>query len=115
MGRGAIMGRIPLASAAICCLALSSCANSGPQSIGRDMFMVSARVPLTGQTGAKTEALETAQKHCASQGKQMSVENITSSECALHGGCGEAEIIYMCLPANSQLRQPSSMTEQSGS
>jgi hypothetical protein len=27
----------------------------------------------------------------------MMLGNISSSECALHGGCGEAQIIYSCL------------------
>ena len=28
------------------------------------------------------------------------LDHITSSECALHGGCGEAEISYFCLDEN---------------
>ena len=81
-------------------LALSACANSGPQPIGNGTYLESVRVPLSGQTGAKTEALETANKHCAQMGKQLQLVNITSSECALHGGCGEAQITYTCVDGN---------------
>ena len=76
---------------------LYGCANSGPQSIGRDSYIESVRVPFSGQTGAKSEALKSANLHCASQGKQMLLTNISSGECAWHGGCGEAQVIYMCL------------------
>jgi len=79
---------------------LASCANTGPQSIGKDTYIESVRVPLSGQSGAKAEALSTANKHCAQEGKKLLLDHITSSECALHGGCGEAEIIYLCLDEN---------------
>ncbi len=79
---------------------LSSCANSGPQMIGKDSYLVSARVPFSGQTGAKTEALATANSHCTQLGKHLMLNHITSSECALHGGCGEAEVTYFCLDEN---------------
>jgi hypothetical protein len=82
-------------------IALAACASSGPQSIGGGKFMASARVPLNGQTGAKTKALETANKHCASLGKEALVEDVKASECALHGGCGEAEVIYTCADRKS--------------
>lgn len=82
-------------------LVLAACASSGPQSIGGGKFMASARVPLDGQTGAKTKALETANKHCASLGKEALVENVKASECALHGGCGEAEVVYRCVDKGS--------------
>lgn len=81
--------------------ALAACASSGPQSIGGGKFMASARVPLNGQTGAKTKALETANKHCASLGKEALVEDVKASECALHGGCGEAEVVYRCVDKGS--------------
>lgn len=63
--------------------------------------MASARVPLNGQTGAKTKALEAANKHCASLGKEALVEDVKASECALHGGCGEAEVVYRCVDKGS--------------
>ena len=76
---------------------LSACANSGPQSVGKDTFIESVRVPFSGQSGAKTEALKTANEHCAQIGKKLLLNRINSSECALHGGCGEAEITYLCV------------------
>lgn len=82
-------------------IALAACASSGPQSIGGGKFMASARVPLNGQTGAKTKALEAANKHCASLGKEALVEDVKASECALHGGCGEAEVVYRCVDKGS--------------
>lgn len=78
-------------------LLLTSCANSGPQPIGKDSYIETVRVPLSGQSGAKTEALVTANKHCAQIGKRLLLDTISSSECALHGGCGEAQITYFCL------------------
>jgi hypothetical protein len=81
--------------------ALAACASSGPQSIGGGKFMASARVPLSGQTGAKTKALETANKHCTSLGKEALIEDVKASECALHGGCGEAEVVYRCVDRGS--------------
>jgi hypothetical protein len=81
-------------------LVLTGCANSGPQSIGKDMYLETVRVPFSGQSGAKSEALVTANKHCAAMGKRLLMNNITSSECALHGGCGEAQVTYLCLDEN---------------
>jgi hypothetical protein len=78
-------------------LTLTACASSGPRPIGPGRYMASARVPLTGQTGAKTKALETANRHCASLGKTVLVESVKAQECALHGGCGEAEVVYSCV------------------
>lgn len=80
--------------------ALASCANSGAQQIGKDKYMVSARVPFSGQTGAKTDAMNTANAHCAQLGKEILLINAKSSECALHGGCGEAEVTFMCVDKN---------------
>lgn len=79
---------------------LAGCANTGPQPIGKDTYIESVRVPFSGQSGAKAEALATANKHCAQEGKKLLLDHITSSECALHGGCGEAEIMYLCLNEN---------------
>ena len=76
---------------------LFGCASSGPQSIGRDTFMQSIRVPFSGAGGAKADALKAANLHCANQGKNMLLTDINSGECAWRGGCGEAQITYMCL------------------
>ena len=90
-------------------LVVASCANSGVQSIGKDTYMVSARVPFSGQTGAKTEALNSAASHCASLGKKMMMNAIDSSECALRGGCGEAQVVYSCLDSNDPRYQTPNM------
>jgi hypothetical protein len=95
------MSGLRTALATLSILALAACASSGPQSIGGGKFMASARVPFNGQTGAKTKALETANKHCASLGKEALVEDVKASECALHGGCGEAEVVYRCVDKGS--------------
>lgn len=87
-------------SSCLLVLALSACANSGPQQIGRDTYLVSARVPFSGETGAKSEALSTAAKQCVDLGKELLLDHIRSSECALHGGCGEAEVTFLCLDKN---------------
>ena len=79
---------------------LTGCANSGPQSIGKDTYLVTAKVPFSGITGAKAEALTTANAYCESQGKQLMLGDIRSSECMLRGGCAEAQVIYSCLDKN---------------
>lgn len=75
---------------------LTACASSGPMSLGDGRYMSSARVPLEGETGAKTKALGAANRHCASLGQEAVVESVKAKECALRGGCGEAEVIYRC-------------------
>lgn len=62
--------------------------------------------------GAKAEALATANKHCAQQGKKLLLDHITSSECALHGGCGKAEIMYLCLAENDPCFKPPHMKKE---
>src|SRR5580698_6898441 len=80
--------------------ALAACTDTGPLSIGKDMYSISVRVPLGGPAGAKGQALQEASTFCASQGKQVLLDHEESSECALHGGCGEAEIHFLCLKAD---------------
>lgn len=92
--------------------ALTGCANSGVQSIGKDSYLVSVRVPFSGQSGAKADALTSANVHCASQGKQMMLGNISSSECALRGGCGEAQIIFSCLDKEDPRYQTSNLRKE---
>ena len=79
---------------------LVACSNSGPLPIGKDTYIGSSRVSFSGRNGAKSEALKSASMHCAQEGKKLLLDNITSNECALRGGCGEAEITYMCLNEN---------------
>ena len=81
-------------------LSMVGCANSGALSIGKDTYMTTVRVAWTGITGAKTEALATANADCESKGKVMLLGDLRSSECMLRGGCAEAQIVYSCLDKN---------------
>jgi len=81
-------------------LVLTGCANTGPISTGKDSYTVSVRVPFSGPSGAKGDALKDANSFCQSQAKRMLLQSQNSSECALHGGCGEAEINFLCLSEN---------------
>lgn len=76
---------------------LGACASTGATMIGKDTFVASARVPFDGESGAKAKVLRDAASSCAVQRKQMKLVEMNSHECALHGGCGEAQITYMCL------------------
>jgi hypothetical protein len=90
-------------------VALVGCANSGPQQIGPDTYLVSARVPFTGETGAKSDALASAARQCEALGRKMLLQHVGSNECALHGGCGEAQVTFMCLSETDpryQVAQP---------
>jgi hypothetical protein len=91
---GLVLGRLFIVSGT---LLLAGCATSGAQLIGPATYVVSARVPFTGETGAKADALTSATRQCAMSGTSLLVKTMTSSECALHGGCGEAQVTFMCL------------------
>ena len=93
-------------------LLLSACADSGPQMIGKDTYMESVRVPFSGPSGAKAEAMQSALRFCASQGKQLMLDSINSYECALHGGCGEAEIMFFCLKEDDPRYQAARLRAQ---
>ena len=92
------MKRIAFVSVAL--LLLSACANTGPMKIGKDSYSISTRVALSGSSGAKGEALKSANTYCASQGKFVQLQTQDAHECALHGGCGEATITFLCLDEN---------------
>ncbi len=76
---------------------LTACTATTPVLRADGTYMVSARVPLSGQSGAKSKAIEQGQAFCGGQGKTLQLVSDTSQECALHGGCGEAEIIFNCV------------------
>lgn len=76
---------------------LSACANTGPIKIAKDTYSISVRVPFSGPAGAKGEAFQDASEHCVRQNKHMLLQYINAYECALRGGCGEAEITFQCL------------------
>jgi hypothetical protein len=75
---------------------LAGCATTAPVRTAEGTWMVSARVPLSGQSGALNQALGEANTFCASQGQVVKLVTNTSQECALHGGCGEAQITFTC-------------------
>lgn len=77
-------------------LALAGCATTAPVRTTKGTWMVSARVPFSGQSGALNQAIGEANTFCASQGKVVKLVSNTSQECALHGGCGEAQITFIC-------------------
>lgn len=78
-------------------LTLVGCANSGVRQTGRDTYSVSSRAPFSGPARAKGDALQDANTYCHKLGKQIKVVSEKSNECMMHGGCGEAEVIFMCL------------------
>lgn len=88
-------------------LMLAGCTNTGAIKIGPDTYTVSTRVPFGGPASAKGEALQEANAYCTSQRREILLQRVQASECALHGGCGEAEIVFYCLaPGDPQLRRP---------
>lgn len=82
---------------AVALMGLVGCASSGVQQTGKDTYLVSNRAPFSGPSRAKGDALKTANAYCAKQGKHLKLVSESSHECMLHGGCGEAEVTFMCL------------------
>jgi hypothetical protein len=80
-------------------LVVAGCATTAPVRTAQGTWMVSARVPFTGQSGALNQAIGEANTFCASQGKVVKLVLNASQECALHGGCGEAQITFTCAKA----------------
>jgi hypothetical protein len=76
---------------------LCGCTDSGPIKVGPDTYTISTRVPFGGPASAKGQALKEATTFCESQGREILLDHMQASECALHGGCGEAEIYFFCL------------------
>jgi hypothetical protein len=79
---------------------LAACADTGPMTIGKDTYSISVRVAFSGPSGAKGQALQEANAFCTKQNKLVLLDHENSYECALHGGCGEAEITFLCLTAD---------------
>lgn len=91
---------------------LAGCADSGPIKVGPDTYTISTRVPFGGPASAKGQALKEANVFCESHRREILLQHIQASECALHGGCGEAEIIFLCLSSNDpQLKRPKYSSE----
>ena len=87
-------------------LADTSSAYSGTKSIGENSFTSTAWVPFSGIAGAKEKALEIANSNCVSREKKLLLKNLSGHECGLHGGCGKAEISYLCLSPNDPRLHP---------
>jgi hypothetical protein len=85
---------------AILLLALAGCVTTAPVRTADGTWMVSARVPFSGQSGALNQAISEANTLCASKGEVVKLLSNTSQECALHGGCGEARITFTCAKAS---------------
>ena len=93
-------------------LALAACTDTGPIKIGPDTYTISTRVPLGGPASAKGQALQEANAYCSTQDREILLQHEQSSECALHGGCGEAEIEFYCLQAGDpMLKRPTLRAE----
>ncbi len=92
--------KIKLVLIAAACFTISACSNNGPLKIGKDTYSISNKVLFSGSSGAKGDALKTANEYCQSQGKQVLLKSQSSSECMLKGGCGEADTVFMCLNEN---------------
>ncbi|WP_397449360.1 hypothetical protein [Pseudomonas sp. NA-150] len=85
---------------ALAVVMLAGCADSGPMKVGPDTYTISTRVPFGGPASAKGQALKEANAFCLSQGREILLDHMQASECALHGGCGEAEIFFFCLASS---------------
>ena len=85
------------ATLAIAILCLAGCVTSNPVPMGNGVYMVSARVPFSGETGAKSKALQEGSTFCTGQGATLQLISTDSHECALHGGCGEAQVTFKCV------------------
>lgn len=101
---------VVLLSAVLIAAALAGCADSGPVQIGKDTYAISTRVAFSGSGGAKNQALNEAVAYCTSLHKQMMLVNETMNECMLHGGCGEAEVHFMCLAPDDPRYKPNEVT-----
>ncbi|HEX4025052.1 MAG TPA: hypothetical protein VHX52_10180 [Steroidobacteraceae bacterium] len=78
-------------------LLLAACATVPVQTTAWT-WMISAQVPFSGPTGALNQAIIKANNFCASQraGRVAKLVSNTTKECMLHGGCGEAQITFIC-------------------
>jgi serine protease Do len=65
-------------------------------STGEGTFMMSSWVPFGARPRAEFNAYENANRHCSVTGEKMKLVKMTSNECMLRGGCGEAKIIFSC-------------------
>jgi hypothetical protein len=97
-------------SAAVAILVIAGCSDSGPVKIGQDTYTISTKVMASGAAGAKNQALQEANAYCTSLHKEIMLVSETMNECSFHGGCGEAEVHFMCLAANDPRYKPNDVT-----
>ncbi len=93
---------------------LAGCATTAPLKVGKDTYTISSRVPFAGPTGAIGDALGKANTFCASQNKEVQLLTQNSSECALHGGCGQAEVTFLCLSESDPRYSATQMRKDNG-
>ena len=60
---------------AVIAATLCGCADTGAQKIGKDTYTISVRVPFSGPSGAKGQALQEANQFCASQHREMFLDS----------------------------------------
>jgi S1-C subfamily serine protease len=71
--------------------------NQEAVSTGKDTYMISSWVPFGFRPQAESNATANANRYCSIRGKKMKLVKITSNECMLRGGCGEAQITFSCV------------------
>ena len=59
--------------------------DSHPMQIGKDTYSISVRVPVSGPSRAKGQALQEANAFCAKQNRQVLLDHENSYGCALPG------------------------------
>jgi hypothetical protein len=85
---------------ALCLLCvLAACADSGPIKVGKDSYSITTRVAFTGAASAQANAMTEASQYCTTLHKEMVIHTVSNNECAIHGGCGEAYIQFLCVDA----------------
>jgi hypothetical protein len=80
-------------------------------STGKNTYMVSSWVPFGARPQAEFNATADANKHCLLSGKKMKLIDVTSNECMLRGGCGEAKIIFSCEDNDTSLKTNKTKSE----
>lgn len=77
-------------------LALAGCASSMPTRTAAGNWEISSEVAFTGPGGALQTAIAHANTFCQSRGQVAKLVANSSKDCMLHGGCGEAEVTFIC-------------------
>ena len=75
-------------------------ADQAAVSIGDDTYMMTSWVPFGARPRAEFNATANANNYCSTLGKKMKLVEMKSNECMLRGGCGEAQIFFLCIDEN---------------